>query len=210
MAHGVVSEDGLHHIVAVPAASVGEDRTDSFQVGKLPTQDVSIHAMLGTWERYEYDKLDNATVGIMSWVEGGLNQDLTNSPALWPTYLRRNNISSFVVGFRIAANGGYMKGHYFVQFWGDPSEYEGRENGISDRSAHVVYDADTGRVCHVHHRIELTGADTDDVVIEPLELARALSHTGNLAILDVAPEDLIAGPSKVDLDSQRMVPYEGS
>ena len=140
-------------------------------MSKLPVQNISIHTVLGTWERYEYNKLDNATVGVISYVENGVNRDFLNTPALWPTYVRANPISSSAT-HRVPARGerGYLKGHYFMQYWGDPAEYEGGQHGISERTAHVVHDAETGRVHHVHHRIGLGGPDTEDEPVDPLEL----------------------------------------
>lgn len=120
--------------------------------------------------------------------------------------MRDNPISFYRVGFYLSGNGGYMKGSHFVQSWGDPSEYEGNTNDVGADSMRVVYDAGDGAIRHIHRRIELNGPDTgDDPADDPLEIARSMGHDGDLAVLEIAPADLIAGAQRVDLESKRLV-----
>ena len=207
MGYGVVNEMASHRLVSVNFhPDYGEIRTVSVDTGSLPGEDVTIHTALASWGITRPENHDAAAVGISNYVESGTPTDFGPNAWNWRAYVFSTTLSFFRVSYLLAANGGYMRGSQFIQFWGDTAARNAREDLVTSESARVVYDPATGIIRHVHHRIDLNGpARDDDPDGEPVGVARSLGHEGDLEILDVAADDLTDEAQRVDLESRRLV-----
>jgi hypothetical protein len=208
MGYGVVSEIANQRLVTVRFhPDYGEIRTVSVDTGSLPGEDVSIHTAISSWGITRPENHDAVAVGVSNFVEGGTPTDFGADAWNWRAFVFSTTLSFFRVSYLLAANGGYLRGSQFVQFWGDTAARDAREDLVTSESARVVYDPATGVIRHVHHRIDLNGpARDDDPDGDPVSVARSLGHQGDLEVLDVETGDLTDDAQLVDVEAKRLVP----
>jgi len=208
MGYGIVGEGGAEYLLWVPHhSSYGEDRTVTQAMNNLGNPDVSIHTALSVTDTVDAEGIVQHATGIMSYVEGGNPVNFGGDSGRWPTFVWSNTCTSYVAAFRVKINGGFVRAHHWVQFWGDPSSDDANDRTAGKRSggkmsAKAVYGED-GFVRHIHTAVDLSGGESDLTDDEALSLAREMGHTGDYEVAVISPEDLTRRFISIDLESKR-------
>jgi hypothetical protein len=204
MGYGIINT--LGGAVGMSFSAGGEYETMyAFVPNFYPTNDIAVTTALNLYVAGRAGIGDGAAVGVRSYIDGGNTTDFGANPGGWGLYVSTSRTTEVLLGYYLSGNGCKMRASWQVTYWGDDGD-DGSHSRLDvdvDRAL-VVYDPGTGVVRHRERRTVLAGNGGSGYADDPIADARELGHTGDLAVLEVSPDEL-DGSLRVDLASGRLV-----